>query len=357
MKKVLLGTSALIAMGLAAPASAEITWKLTGDVTFQAGWADFDGQGDDRHYDFLTDANFNILADGQADNGLLYGAAIKLGADGNVDTNEAYVYVGGGWGRVTLGDDDSATNDLDTSVPNVGNWDGDFGSFAPTAYGAEGLNSLSDATKIKYTTDGLDLGGFKAGISFAPSASSFSDVDYNDTAVVVPTAPLGTSASVSSDEVALGANWSGAFGDFGVEVGSGLTFVNVDTAVVVVDPNNPGTNIVVSDDENVVSWNLGANVTYGALAAGLQYVNNDDLSDSHGLNFGVTYAIDAWTFGAGWAHVFGDNDADADTFGVGVAYAVAPGLSVQADLTHFDDDAGLGDDDGTVLILETSVEF
>src|SRR6185369_1475217 len=97
MKKVLLGSTALIGAALlAAPAQAQLEVTVGGSVGFQAGWFDTDlTNNNDR--DFQSEADLIVRASGVADNGLEYGAEVVLQSSTSDSSNadEALLYVGG----------------------------------------------------------------------------------------------------------------------------------------------------------------------------------------------------------------------------------------------------------------------
>ena len=112
MKKVLLGSTAVIgaAMMFAAPASAE--WETTiGGFLKAEGWIG-DQDVDDakpRGYSFGNDDfELQIKARNTSDNGLTYGVTLEL--ENDFASDEAYLYIGSDWGQITLGAQDGATD-------------------------------------------------------------------------------------------------------------------------------------------------------------------------------------------------------------------------------------------------------
>ncbi len=137
MKKVLLGSTALVAAGLVAgPAFAQLELSISGSVDYHFGIADEDLDTDKRSYGNTTDTTLNFNADGVADNGLEYGTRINV--DDNSDAfkiDETYVFVRGTFGRIQLGERDPIASLLRFAVPAVGNGqaDGDFGRYVDTS--------------------------------------------------------------------------------------------------------------------------------------------------------------------------------------------------------------------------------
>ena len=137
MKKVLLGSTALVAAGLmAGPAFAQLELSISGSVDVHAGWASEDLDTDRREYGITTDTTLNFNADGVADNGLEYGSRINvddenIGGDQTFEIDETWLFVSGTFGEVRLGATDPAASELRFAIPTVGNGqaDGDFGRY------------------------------------------------------------------------------------------------------------------------------------------------------------------------------------------------------------------------------------
>ncbi|HYE00717.1 MAG TPA: porin, partial [Alphaproteobacteria bacterium] len=84
MKKILLGTTAIIGAALlAAPASAEVVngnglqLKITGYIEFLAGYISEDNDSAaDRDYEIEDRSELNFLVNGKTDTGLTYGGKV-----------------------------------------------------------------------------------------------------------------------------------------------------------------------------------------------------------------------------------------------------------------------------------------
>jgi predicted porin len=122
-----------------------------------------------------TELDFNVR--GKADNGLLYGLKLQLetvtGHESSSETtfDEAYVYIGGTWGRLEFGDtDDVVAGGLVIYAPSVGigQIDGDYGSFSRLSLDDyyPFYPDIGTSTKINYYTP--RIAGFQAGISYSP---------------------------------------------------------------------------------------------------------------------------------------------------------------------------------------------
>ena len=246
MKKFLLASTALVgAISLVDQAAAQ---QLTTDSPFTVridGFANFRGvvvsesnrtsvsagfgnpvrnssaQTAGRSDSFRSDTEIHFTATGKADNGLIYGMYVELEGDplgtqlntaGAINTpggtgvgttatitgpnfiDEANIFLQGSWGRIELGDQDGAGDQLFFGAPydygpsygNGAGADGDvlFRLTNPVGYtppsgalnGAfmYGFNvrayDSSDASKITYLTPVIS--GFRAGVSFVPDSAS-----------------------------------------------------------------------------------------------------------------------------------------------------------------------------------------
>ena len=316
MKKVLLASSALVAgAAFAAPAMAadgEIVWSAF--TQFHASSQESDGQGaTNKGLDFNTNSEIHLNAQTTADNGLTYGLHIELEADqsSDNDSDENDIWVSGDFGKVVLGDNDSAGDALDVNGTSVGFTYGMFNNFTgvgtPDHNGrtSVGFSDSGDSTKITYFTPTFN--GFKAGISFAPDGDegqtiSESETDFNN-------------------HVDGGVNYSGAFNDFTVDVGvSGGTHEVGQTA---------------ADDQTYYGVTGGIRVGYAGFKVAVAYSHEDqeDNFETDTFDVGVGYSTGPWgvTAGASFGNyeedAAGGADDDNVAYSVGVTYEIAPGLN------------------------------
>ena len=358
MKKILLGTTALVAAaGFAGIASAQqVTTKATslsisGNVEFEAAYADSDAASADRKVDFLTDADLTFSPKFVADNGLTTTGRLDYDATSMGTPDEMSVtFAAASFGSLTLGNDDGAADNFYAYPPLAGdgNWDGSAPNFVGWASDAEGIrwagdnldpNLNSDSTKIYYSTGDLDLAGFKFGASYTPKGdNAFNDGDLTET------------AGTFDDLVDVGAAWSGEFSGVSVDV----------TGVYIT-----GSGVAGSDDPS--AWNAGANLGFGAFKVGGSYTAFKDVyannTDGDSWALGATYDIGAFTVGA--TYTKSDYDAgsvdgtnplyDSSSYGAAVSYTVAPGVTAKGEINQFKNDDL--DQDATVVMLGTQVDF
>ncbi|MEH6629419.1 MAG: porin [Halopseudomonas aestusnigri] len=315
MKKILLASSAIVAgAAFAAPAMAadgEIVWSAFTQFHASSQESD-DGGATNQGLDFNTNSEIHLNAQTTADNGLTYGLHIELEADqsNTNDTDENDIWVSGDFGKVVLGDNDSAGDALDVNATSVGFTYGMFNNFTgvgtPASSGrtSTGFSDSGDSTKITYFTPTFN--GFKAGVSFAPDGDEGSTIS-------------GSSASFDNHFDG-GLNYSGSFNDFSIDAGIG-----------------GGTHEVPdsgSDDNTYYGVTGGVRVGYAGfkVAASYSHEDEEDTFDSNTFDIGVGYSTGPWgvTAGASFSERDNDNGGSTDNneaYSAGVTYEIAPGLN------------------------------
>ena len=239
MKKILLGTSALIsAVALISGANAAETPKITlgGFSTFQAGFAGEDQDTNLRAGAFRSDNVVTLRVAGKSDAGLGYGAGIDLEADtsdnadsAGVNAERTFVYVDGKWGKLQGGSDLSVAKTMKIDASDIaratGGVDGDFTYFMTSTSGSVistpdlfldyGSTQLGDESsqvinKISYYTPRFS--GFQAGVSY------LFDTTGSDRGQSLSRAD---NTSGEAENVLIGAlNYEGKFQNVGVAVGA-----------------------------------------------------------------------------------------------------------------------------------------
>jgi predicted porin len=338
MKKLLLGSTALVAFGLmAAPASAQVELTITGNVDAQFGWGDDDFDDDQRDYGGTTDTTLNVNAEGVADNGLRYGARINID-DGVTDGNssflidETWVFVAGDWGQVRLGEKEGQASNLRFAVPSVGNGqaDGDFGRYINDfgIFGTDFIDSGDDA-KVSYIGE---FGAFTFGASYSPTTGqqlSNPGLPDND-------------PGQFEDIFSVGANYNGDWDTFKFGVSGGFV-----------------TGSAEADEEDLTEYGVGGQVGFGPFLVGGFWINSDGgaVDDRDRFGLGATFSAGPWSFGlnALWAS---SDDQDDQVYGAGLAFDIAPGLQAYADFVLFEYDVDAGaDNDGTVILTGLTASF
>jgi outer membrane protein OmpU len=193
MKKFLLGTSALIAAGLAGgaaqaadPIKLGIEGYVSGLMTVgnQTNVSSFAGTGD-RFDQFKWDGEIQFKGRTQLDNGLRVGFVVELEAFNTENSagrgdqiDKHYIWFEDTWGRFELGAVAGAANQLHVFIPAATPGGGvdtpDYFHFATPGFSSAVLWStagsdnadIGDANKIVYFSP--KFAGFRFGISYAP---------------------------------------------------------------------------------------------------------------------------------------------------------------------------------------------
>ena len=368
MKRILLGTTALVAAaGFSGLASAQqVTTKATslsisGNVEFDGAYVDSDGASADRKVDFLTDADLTFTPKFVADNGLTVIGRLDYDATSTGTPDELSItFQSASFGSATLGNDDGAADNFYQQGPLAGEnsgwdaaWDGNATKFTDAInWDGDNIepNVNGDSTKVYYSTKGLDLAGFTFGASFTPTAdNAFNNGNLTNTGRAVGQDP------VFDNVWDVGGTWDGEFS--GVKLTIGGVYTTGD--------GKAGT-------DNFNAYNVGGTIGYGAFAVGGGYTAYDSLygnnSDDDVWAVGATYNVGAFTVGATYTKtdyeagsVVADSSTtsrrlnDSSAYGVGVYYAVAPGVTARGEVNQFkNDDSG---EDATVVLLGTKVDF
>ena len=235
MKKVLLASSALVASAaLVAPAAAsdKVTWNAF--TQFHAGSAYGEKGGMDAAnakdkpmgqsgVDFRTNSEVHLKFSDTADNGLNYGFKVELETDQNTanNTDENHIFISGDWGKIQLGDQDGAADQLKkTGTTNfvfgmINNSTGANFDYAGSKRKTSTVASISrdaDNTKVTYLSPAFS--GFTVGLSYSPES--------NDGTKFAESAK-----GTKKDHFEAGVGYSGDFD--GVGLGFGLTMTRSST--------------------------------------------------------------------------------------------------------------------------------
>jgi outer membrane protein OmpU len=326
-------------------AQAQLT-VLGGFTTFRAATYDSDTPGATSR-EFQNETEIHIRADGKADNGLLYGAKIELeneASGGGIVTDEASVYAGGAWGRITLGDDDGAGDELFVYAPVVGNGqiDEDWFDFAGPGIDTDDLLSptdTSDATKITYLSP--VLGGLQAGVSYTPQSN-----DEDQSVVGFKAVDPDADENLYKDLVEAGISYTREFA--GVSLVLAGAYVHGDA--------KEG-----STAQDFDAWGVGTQIGWRGFKLGGSYNDNGDSQieteepGTKSWNVGLAYEADDWGVAAQYQKV-DVTGRDINIYAVGAEYQIAQGLTFGPEVIFFDDDdPDVGD--GYVALATLNLDF
>ncbi|MDP2699230.1 porin [Thalassospira sp.] len=347
MKKILVASSALVAVAFAGQASASEPIKLSvgGYMEQWAGVADQENGFASRNA-FQSDTEVHFKGSTTLDNGIEIGAAIELegqgGASNQVD--EQYLYVNGGFGQVKLGAEDGAAADMATLAPSTGAviaQDGDLGNWVdistPNAnyLGAGGgADAASDSKRVTYYTP--VLGGFRAGISYADSINSETNNTVTD----------------NDSRVSAGVEYKGDFDAVSVKVSA------------------------VGEDDQASEgqwWHVGANVGFGNFTVGASYGIQDSEFNAgtstgndqevEGYDLGVSYKMDAATVSATYygeteEQGVGAGEDSLDVVALGLTYTLGAGVEWRSSVFWFENDrVAAADNEGYGLVTGIKLSF
>ncbi|MGB3809001.1 MAG: porin [Parvibaculum sp.] len=361
MKKTLLGTTALVAVGLlAGPALASDPLKVTvgGNVVTGFYVIDADNVGATSFEDTkvaLVARNIDIKAEGTLDNGLVAGvdAKLQLGSDfgyaaqGDATFRQLFAYLEGGFGRFEMGGTDGAAYKMHYTSPWFvpGN-----GVDSPNIYNGHGVVRAStfsllatNSNKVSYFTP--RLAGFQLGASYTPEVSSNTPSQNG----------LGLTAKGAANvaevfEVA--ANYAGTFG--GVDVGVDGFYVSGQDRFGNGDPEEYG---------------IGANLGYaGFTLGGAWYKGKDTMSPGSATTgsgtkvwtAGLKYATGPWTVGVAYLKGEGQggaSGAENKSWQVGGGYSLGSGVDLGLDLQLNKVDFGAGEVEAKSAGLVLAVAF
>ncbi len=361
MKKILLGTSALIAMSsvafgaeapkMAVSGSAAVYFDVQDANSKTATGAKEGSSGNTTGHDIIQPAYKNEIkfaGFGKTDSGLRYGAYVELRPIGATTSDEAGVSFGGDWGIMELGQVDGVNHNIyitgsdyngssSGGPDNIGSISGGYKAITSAI---DGLNG--DTSKITYTAPSFS--GVSGGISYAPN-----DTGQNSVTTVALT--------------------------YGAKVGDG--------AVNLAAYNQRGT----ADDKKLRNWNayhFGGSVSVGAVTAALGYFNNgrggiakngltDGAKNHNGkiIDFGVQVAVGGGTtVGGSITRGTLTTNKTANTqyknatetwYSIGVTSPIADGASFVASLDYDNGDTGakngFGKSNTTQFLVGTQISF
>lgn len=397
MRKLLLATSALAGVALfAGSAQADMEVTVGGYNDFRAGFFGEDlsaGAGvARRHIDFENEYQLEVEAKGKANNGMEYGVVASLwnGADytntpagqNDVRLHQSYGYVNGAWGQVRAGDTHGGT-DLAITAPMTYDFGGQVDGYY-TEFVSGGLNAISpkfidddeNSTKIMYLTPKLGANGhsIQVGAVYMPNM-------YGQGQQVTLTNP-GAAANVYRDVFEVGARYEGKFMD---KVSTAASFVYVTGD----GTNGNIPNLAAGQSARDFSlWEVGGQVGYAGFTVGGNYTDAGRLLTVAGqdnkqqvFSVGASYKFDrasvagSYLLGSGYNNMqFGAlataNDsttpaswqnysAGYQAWGIGAGYSLFDGMTTSVDATFFKQErpAGVGNDEGHVVILSNRIAF
>jgi len=353
MKKVLYGTTALVAAGAlgAGPAEAQIELGLAGYMNTFFSVASIDEySGNPADYNptgLFSDGEVQFKGTYKHDNGITFGVQIELEAvgepnNGGDEIDERYIFVAGDFGRLVAGSENSAAYIMHYSAPYVvlpinSGW---ATVFIPPAPGIGGLfRSPGGSTYLDWGNDENVItyytprfAGFQLGVTYAPTIVA--NGDGKDFPVEADT------ETEYSNGFAVGLNFVEDFNGIGIAVAGGYRFAEVDD------------RRASFGAEDYQAWSVGANISFAGFTIGGSWADEDggketlvgfdgvdvtDITSTEGQawDVGVSYATGPWAFGVTYFNgetegsVFDPHTDQFQAVSGGLSYAVGPGISAR----------------------------
>lgn len=349
MKKFLAATTAVVAgIGLAVPASAEIT--ISGSLSQDIGFGTYNGACsaaigeifDDTDFDAgiaspcesaeteasihsQSDAEVHVKGSGTTDGGLVVEVVIELegtsgqsaGANGGESVDESRISISGDFGKITLGSEDAASVThgyvgIGGGYAGMGYYDGG-GNYTPV--GSPFPAGYDDSQGIRYSLP--PIAGLSAAISYQPDTDAYAN----------------TGKGNANGQIGLGASFSQDLGNMSFTIGGGYLKAG---------PNE-------GEEDPAPNVGAGVSVGFGDATANLRYDKKGDIAS---LGFGVDYSIGALKMGIGYSsngraeaeqNVLDNSDnsvvenasalveyADSTLISAGVSYSLGGGVSASA---------------------------
>ncbi len=403
MKKALLCTTALIAASAigamtAGPASAQNEKVSLGLGGYMEQWVGFSSQDnvvgtDTSGVQQLSDTEIFFVGSTTLDNGLKIGVNVQLEGNTNSDQiDESYLTIGGDFGTVYLGDENSAAYKMQYSAPDVGIGanSGDqtawasyagVGGTAGTFRGAFGSTYVeaaraNDVFRISYFSPRFS--GFQFGASYSPAAQEDGGGSFDRDAVL-------------HDGVAIGANFVESFNGIDVALAGGYSrwsagetravaqsaasiVAETDCLAEFATPTFLATCALLDDSvaaaspDDPASWSVGANLGFSGFTVGGSYAHSDAdpaVGDMDGWDAGVGYSTGPWGVSLIWFHGERDGggsalEAEQDTIMGSVSYTMGPGVQFRGTVGHtaIDDKSGAGvDNEATYFVVGPKLSF
>ncbi len=350
MKKILLGSSALLAAGLATnPALAEDGIKLSLGGFFRTALLEnIDdhkaGELGNKHYNdgVFSDGEIYFVGKTKLDSGLSVGARVELEAEqANDQIDAAFVYFQGGFGEVRIGSLSGAMGGL--CVTPVGGTT-NFGAFtqnqvinnanigvpnnrAAICRSVDGMIGSDKSQKIMYISP--NFGGFQLAVSWSPNGNHES-TEVTDFHSGMPVVQNGEQRNIVDVYGLFTRNFDG----WGVQWGGGGSWASSLGG----DPTDT--------QKKAAFYQSGLNVNIGnfSIGGGFEYEHNGIQKTTYDDDFwvaggGLNYKFDAFTAGLQYSHNEGDYtnegvDRRTNTVALTGNYALGPGINLDGTVQY-----------------------
>jgi len=325
MKKSLLATTALAALGavaVASPASAKFEVGVSGYMEQWFGYSDNKESvnADSDSFDQISDVEFNIDFKQTLDNGLEIGGQIQVeGQQTGGEADEQFIFMNGSFGRIEIGTDNGAGYRMHYGVKSMGIGidEGDWASLWIPGTSTEsratsiGAGIENDENKITYFSPRVS--GIQVGATYIP------EMDVNTNSPVAG----GTEADgIRDNAYSIAVNYNTSFDAVSVKVSGAY--------------QNAGTGVGKHD-----GYNAGINIGFGGFTASLAYGEENDNSAANDevAIFGAGLGYQAGPAGVSLAYIRGEDSADnfkQNALEVGASYQMGPGVTAKSSIYYAD---------------------
>lgn len=386
MKKLLYGTTALVAAGLwvgTAAAEEGIDADISGGWIGQIASVSQDngvgeGASNRRGHTFNRFGTVSIAGNTTLDNGLQVGVAFDWNTETvEVETSrDGYVWMEFGGFRLELGSRNSAPYQMAYSAPGGGGGHGfnsalftnattpdDGTDDATNAAGAARGQVAVSGNSEKLTLFTPRFGGFQLGVSYTPESgkapggvSIFGGPDRKNT------------EDEQSEILSVGANFVESFDELDVNIGLGWEEGDLE--------------LDAAGSEDQEEWHAGVSIGWMSWTFGGSYVNSNqgtsaNDSDLTMWNAGVSYATGPWTVGAQYQNTESElggsalagavttGEDEANRYELTGSYEVGPGISFHAGIQVYEFEAdrmmavqtNAAENDATAIYFGTTIDF
>jgi len=363
MKKILIGTTALVAAGMITGSASAAEAMKVGVSGYQHVYLIYGSQNDAtgeaaqnaRNHGIQKEGEVHFKASTTMDNGIKVGFEAEMEAEAGTQ-DENFVWFEGGFGRVTVGAYWGPSLLMSHNAPGAAPSWGNFGNMNPATTPANstitnfGANSYQVLTfkdnKIAYYTPTIGP-GIKIGVAYTPDL----DEGKNNNG--------GFTTNAGDDK---GVAYEASI-ELKTKVGGGSLGMNANYAKAKQETDTAG-----KDDR--VAWGLGFDISMGAFTVGGGYTTDDEgvTGDSNEKQFtiGGAYSTGPWKvaliYGNGEDENGGGGVADEITMmQMSAAYSWGPGVTLAAGIQSQDyQDGGKVAADAnkaTVAFIGTALSF
>jgi len=331
MKKSLLATTALAALGavaVASPASAKFEVSVGGFMEQWFGYSDSANSAVpasdvlEQHSDTEVHVGFKQTLD----NGLAIGGMIEMeGETGTID--EQYMTLDGSFGRIIMGSENTAGYLMHyaTKSNGIGVEEGD-GTSSWVAGSSTGLSRTNlhvainnDDNSITYFSPRIN--GIQIGASYIPEIG---DVDARTPAGTTAATQSRTNDGNRDNAFSVGVNYNGQFDAMSLKLSAGYT--------------DGGQDDTAAGSEMAATGSI--QIGFGGFTAAFAYGEHDRDNGATPQNvntFGASLSYNAGPAGVSLAYLRGEDsptDDKQDQIEVGASYAVGPGVTAKSSLYY-----------------------